>query len=189
MADMPTEHSAFPAWLSFLLNNPIRRWRDPPRKMIEKLGIDRTSTVLDFGCGPGFFTIPMARVAKAVVGVDVQPEMLEKTSRYASREGVKVETVQSDGTEIPLPDAMFDLVFLSHVYHEVREKQRVLAEFQRVLKPGGRLVIVESTKSPFLGLGPPAMDLEEVREQLTIAGFGVSEIADIKGRAMITAKK
>ena len=72
------KEETFPAHLSFLLDNPVRRWRDPPARILERLGIGGETVVLDFGCGPGFYTIPFARIARRVVAVDIQPEMLER---------------------------------------------------------------------------------------------------------------
>ena len=79
---------------------------------------------MDFGCGPGFFTVPFAKIAKEVVAVDSQPKMLGKLSKYAKKNGVIVKAIQSDGKSIPLPGGSFDLIFLSGVYHELGEKRK-----------------------------------------------------------------
>jgi len=71
---------------------------------MDALGVKAMDSVLDFGCGPGFYTIPFAKVAHDVVAVDIQTKMLEKVSKYAERNNVKVRTIQSDGQAIPLPD-------------------------------------------------------------------------------------
>lgn len=176
----------FPTWLSFILDNRIRRRFDPPQKIIEALGIDNNSIVLDFGCGPGFYTIPFAKVAKQVVAVDLQPKMLERLAKKARKQGVKVQTVQSDGKQILLPGNIFDLIFLSHVYHEVPDKPRVLMELRRLLRSNGRLAIMESTKKPIWGpLGPPAMNPEEITEKLRGTGFSSVETKRIGNRALV----
>jgi ubiquinone/menaquinone biosynthesis C-methylase UbiE len=175
----------FPSWLSFLLNNPIRRHFDPPQKVIETIVVSNDDVVLDFGCGPGFYTIPFAKVAKQVVALDLQPKMLQKVEKEAKKHGVAVQCLQSDGKQIPLPDRTFDLVFLGHVYHEIRDKENVLAELRRLLKSGGKLVIMESTKKVLLG--PPAMDTEEIRTELKAAGFSTVEITGMKNRGLVTA--
>src|ERR1700719_4758118 len=98
--DKKHHHGTIPIWLSFLLNNPIRRHFDKNReKIITILGINDTSVVLDFGCGPGFYSIPFARIAKKVVAVDLQEKMLERAERYAEKNGVKdkIQFVQTDG--------------------------------------------------------------------------------------------
>ena len=150
-----TENHPFPAWLSFYLNNELRKRSHPPEKIIDALGMKATDTVLDFGCGPGFYSVPFAKTAREVVAVDVQSKMLEKASRYAKKKGVKVKALQSDARSIALPDCCFDLIFLSGVYHELAEKRKVLTELKRLLKHGGRIVIRERTKRDHITLGHP----------------------------------
>jgi ubiquinone/menaquinone biosynthesis C-methylase UbiE len=133
--------------------------------------VKATDAVLDFGCGPGFYTIPFAKIAREVVAVDIQSKMLGKVSKYAQKNGVKVKALQSDGQSIPLPDDYFDLIFLSGVYHELAEKKKVLTELKRLLKPGGRIVIRERTETGHITLGPPAVDTKEVSEELRAVGF------------------
>jgi len=166
-----TEGRPFPAWLSFHLNNELRRRSHPPEKVIDVLGVKATDAVLDFGCGPGFYTISFAKIAREVVAVDIQSKMLGKVSKYAEKNGVKVKALQSNGQSIPLPDRYFDLIFLSGVYHELAEKGQVLTELKRLLKPGGRIVIRERTKNGHISLGPPAVDTKEVSEELRAVGF------------------
>lgn len=166
-----TRTHVFPAWLSFQLNNPLRRHFRPPKRIIEALSVKGTDVVLDFGCGPGFYTIPLAEVAKEVVAVDIQPKMLAKMSRYAEKRAVNVKPIQSDGTSIPLPDKYFDLVFLNRVYHEVADKRSVLTELGRLLKTGGRIVISEKTKSGRASIGSPQVNANEVFVFLKATGF------------------
>jgi len=151
---MTNKGEAYSASKAFFLDNPIRRWFQPPSELIEKLAIGSNMVVMDFGCGPGFFTVEAAKKAKRVIAVDLSPEMLRKAQKKAEKEGIKnVEFLQSDGTKIQLEDDVVDLIFLVTVFHEVGESRKVLAEFRRVLKPGGRLVIVEIVKK---GIFPSA---------------------------------
>ena len=174
-----TKGHPFPAWLSFHLNNEVRRCSHPPEKIIDGLGVKAADVVLDFGCGPGFFTVPLAKVAREVVAIDSQPKMLGKLSKYAKKNGVKVKALQSDGQSIPLPDGSFDLIFLSGVYHELVEKRKVLTELKRLLKPGGRIVIRERAQSGHIALSPPAVDTTEVSEELR--ALGLTALAPVTG--------
>jgi ubiquinone/menaquinone biosynthesis C-methylase UbiE len=102
-------HPRFSASRAFELNNPLKRLLDrSPQRFIKLLGVQPDWALIDFGCGPGFYTIPFARVAKRVVGIDVQPEMLKNAEAYARKARVNVEFVESDGTRISLPDEGFD---------------------------------------------------------------------------------
>jgi ubiquinone/menaquinone biosynthesis C-methylase UbiE len=185
----------FPTRLSFLLNNPIRRRFDKnPERVVRMLGINNASIVLDFGCGPGFYAVPLAKVAKKVVAVDLQKKMLEKAERYAEKNGVvdKIEFVRTDGKEIPsnLQRSSCDFVFLSFVYHEIdtSSKEGVLLDLGRMLKPGGKLAIMEYTKRPLLG--PHAINPDEVTKDLTRVGFPGTEVIQIsKNVGLILAMK
>jgi len=175
MSKEKKHHGPIPTWLSFVLNNPIRRRFDKtPQKVVEVLGMSHESVVLDFGCGPGFHVVPFARVAKNVIAVDLQAKMLEKAQRYAARNGVsgKIQFIQSDGRKISqVEDDSCDFVFVSHVYHEIDDssKKQVLSEFRRVLKTGAKLVILENTKKMLIG--PPAVNLKEIEKELAEAEF------------------
>jgi len=130
--------------------------------------------VVDFGCGPGFFTVPLAKVAGKVIGIDVSPRMLERTASYASRSKVTVELVRNDGTDIRLGDDSVDMILLNHVFHEVEDRPKVLSEFLRIMKPSGRLAIVERTRGRGMlsgKLGPPIINEAEVIKELERAGF------------------
>jgi ubiquinone/menaquinone biosynthesis C-methylase UbiE len=83
---------------AFFLDNPIRRWIQPPSELIEKLAINPNDVIMDFGCGPGFYTIELAKKAKMVVAVDLSPEMLKKAQSKAAKARVKnIQFLQSNG--------------------------------------------------------------------------------------------
>jgi len=160
--------------LAFTLSNPIRSFLHPPEQFISKLHVGARDTVVDFGCGTGFFTVPLAKVAGKTIAIDVSSRMLERAASYAKRSGVTVEFMKSDGTEVRLGDESVDLVLLNHVYHEIENRPRVLAEFLRIMRPSGRLAIVERTRGVKMlsGIfGPPIIDETEVIQEIKRAGF------------------
>lgn len=183
------EHRAFPSRLSFLLNNPLKRFFQSPKKVIEALKIKETDVVLDFGCGPGFYTIPIAKVAKDVFAVDIQQEMLEIVRKYADKEKLKIKFIQSDGQKIDLPDQSCDLIFLSFVYHELREKNKVLNEFLRILKPNGKIVIQEKIKKGLVPMGPPIIKLNNILDDLKTSSLDVVETIKMKNNILVIATK
>jgi ubiquinone/menaquinone biosynthesis C-methylase UbiE len=167
-------HKRFPERLAFMLYNPIRRIREPPERLISRLDIGSRDVVVDFGCGPGYFLIPLAKVASKAIGVDVSPSMLEKAGRNAKKKGVTVQLLQTDGITVDLESQSVDLILLNHVFHEVEEKARVLGEFHRTLKHSGRLVIVERTREPdgrLRFMGPPTVDESMVIREVQQSGF------------------
>ncbi len=147
--------------------------------------------VVDFGCGPGFFTIPLAKVAAKTMAVDASPRMLEKTAHYAEKNHVAVELLKSDGTEISLADGSVDLILLVHVFHEVEQKPKVLKEFLRILQPAGRLVIVEKTSGGALSgmFGPPVIQPDEVIREMELGGFASGGTIPYGKDSMIIGQK
>lgn len=166
-------HRRFPERLAFILNNRFRRFLSPPEQLISQLGVQPNDVVLDFGCGPGFFTIPLARRAARTIGVDVSPRMLEKASSNAQKNDVRVEFVTSDGSKIKVEDRCVDLVLLVHVYHEIEDKQKTLGEFSRILRENGRLMIVERVRGGIFSgrFGPPIMSEEQIGRDMELGEF------------------
>ena len=139
---MSHKGEAYSASGAFFLDNPIRRLIQPPSELIEKLAMSPADVVMDFGCGPGYFTIGLAKKAKKVIAVDLSPEMLEKAKRKAKKAEMKnIEFLQSDGKSLQLDGGSVDKILLVTVYHEIGENEVVLKEFDRVLKPDGKLVM------------------------------------------------
>ena len=100
--------------------------------------------VVDFGCGTGVLTVEMARWAKRVVAIDANSEVLSKAKERAQRAGVSnVTFLREDLHRLSLPDARKDLVVISQSLHHVEDPKTVLSEAARILKPGGRLVLLE----------------------------------------------
>lgn len=178
----------FPSRLSFILKNPIRRYFDSPERVLKILSIKRRDVVVDFGCGPGFYTIPFAKIVGRVIAIDVQTKMLEKAEKYAKRNNVKVEFFQSDGRQIPLPNNIADLIFLSGVFHELDEKHTVLKELARLLKQSGKLAIKEKTRKSLSPIGPPIVKISEITSSLKSAGLTVSDKIELGNDTIVVGK-
>lgn len=162
------------------------RERQMRQRMIELARLDAGDTVLDVGCGTG--TLAMAvkkRVgsAGAVFGIDASPAMVARATRKSARAGVDVTFTNAFAEELPFPDARFDAVLgtlmLHHLPRQVR--RRCAAEIRRVLKPRGRLLVVDFGRpqgrhgilAHFHRHGH--VDFAEVMAMLTDAGFSVTE--------------
>ncbi len=117
---------------------------------LEQLGLPtRWERALDFGCGVGRLSQALARHADEVIGVDISPPMLE-VARSIDRSGGACRYLLNDGADLSqLPDAHFDLVYcvlvLQHLPRPVIDGY--LAEFLRVLQPGGTAVVQVPTKA------------------------------------------
>lgn len=115
-------------------------------------GLFRTSlpaspVILDAGCGQGSsLALLEAAFAPAVlIGVDLHRPSLALAQGVAQRLRTPVQLLESDCATLALPDASVDLVFCHQTLHHIVEQEATLAEFHRVLRPGGRLLLAEST--------------------------------------------
>lgn len=104
--------------------------------------------VVDVGCGSGYSLPKLAQrfLPRELIGVDIDPEMLATARREADRADMDVRLIEASSTRIPLPDGYADLLFCHQTFHHLVEQEAALAEFLRVLKPGGILLFAESTR-------------------------------------------
>lgn len=105
--------------------------------------------VLDAGCGHGQ-SLPLLHryfAPSRLIGVDCFAPALKDAQAHARHAGVPVELHSGDCSAIPLPDASCDIVFCHQTFHHLVYQEAALAEFYRVLKPGGLLCFAESTEA------------------------------------------
>jgi ubiquinone/menaquinone biosynthesis C-methylase UbiE len=145
-------HFPAPAFMVFLLNNPLRRRFQPPEKVVDWAGIKGGMQVLELGPGGGTFTFEAAkRVGPEghVYAVDIEPRVTAKLGGMVKeRKAGNITVKTASAYEIPLLDGSLDLVFMIAVLAEVPDRQRALREFKRVLKLEGTLAIGELLFDP-----------------------------------------
>jgi ubiquinone/menaquinone biosynthesis C-methylase UbiE len=121
--------------------------RSAHRRLAEQAGIGPGHRVLEIGSGTGNLALLVAkRHPKAeVIGLDPDPLALAMARRKAERRGLDVQWDLGTAGELPYPDASVDRVLSSLMFHHLDEdeKRRALAEVRRVLKPGGRLHLMD----------------------------------------------
>jgi ubiquinone/menaquinone biosynthesis C-methylase UbiE len=153
-------HKFDPARLGSLTSKR-RQQAVKPQDLLQRAGVQAGETILDWGCGAGFFTLPAARLvgeAGGVIAVDVQKEMVEATLQAAANAGLGNIKVMAVGEyELPAGLPPFDWVILAYILHEVHDPHRLLEVAQGALKHGGHLLIVEWPQE--VGdHGPPAAE-------------------------------
>lgn len=126
------------------------RWRRlAARECLSK----RPGRILDLGCGTGDMALELARRGGdkvAIAGADFSEAMLAAARTKAADRGLSVSWVDADATALPFPDSSFDAVALAFSFRNLTwrnpARERHLAEILRVLRPGGIMVIVESSQ-------------------------------------------
>jgi ubiquinone/menaquinone biosynthesis C-methylase UbiE len=132
----------FPAAEKHRLVNEDRRKRQPVEVIIERMHLTSGETVADLGAGVGYLSIPMADAGTKVIALDLQQEMLDGI-RERDGGAERIQLVRAELPNVPLPDASLDRAVMLNVLHEVEDKNKLASEIVRVLRPKGRLTIVD----------------------------------------------
>jgi len=139
----PTMSASGADWLM----RKSRMSEEQPRKLLEILPIKRGQQVCDFGCGNGYYTLPLARKVGPrgkVFAVDIQQEMLDLLDARAGPRGLKnIRPVLATLTNPKLPRRQLDLVLMVDVYHELFQPPVILQAIHASLNKTGRIALVE----------------------------------------------
>jgi ubiquinone/menaquinone biosynthesis C-methylase UbiE len=142
----PQSPHVCPAQNSGWLTLSVRKLFNDPARIFAGL-VNPGDTVVDLGCGPGFFTLPMAEmvgVSGQVIAVDVQQGMLDRLRARAEEAGVAARMrLCLSGPAGPGPVGPADLAVAFWMLHEVPDRAGFLRQVHELLKPGGRLLLVE----------------------------------------------
>ncbi len=131
---------------SFMLDNWLRRLIQKPSKIVGEY-INPGDTVIDLGCGPGFFTVDMAKYVGPtgkVIAVDLQPEMLSHLERKASKKNMdnRITYHQCGSRDIGLK-IQADFILAFYMIHEVPDPRYCLMQIKEMMKNGAKLLVVE----------------------------------------------
>jgi 2-polyprenyl-3-methyl-5-hydroxy-6-metoxy-1,4-benzoquinol methylase len=138
-----------PAWLGYFLASPIRKLIHPPQTILAPY-VKEGMTVLDIGCGMGFFSIPLAQMvggAGKVVCVDMQEKMLRGLEKRAQRAEIsaRIETRLCNQHTMGLQDLAekIDFALAFAVVHEVPDPRKFFAELSATIVPSGSVLLAE----------------------------------------------
>jgi demethylmenaquinone methyltransferase/2-methoxy-6-polyprenyl-1,4-benzoquinol methylase len=124
-----------------------RHWRNVT---VNAAHVTDTSTALDVCCGTGDLTFAMARRGTKVTGLDFSSEMLEvaraRTLKQPGEVAERVAFVQGDALDLPFEDDSFDAATVGFGVRNVADLGKALSEMRRVVRPGGRVVVLEITR-------------------------------------------
>ncbi len=146
--ELPVPHRC-PWWVQYLLASPIRKLGESPRKLIGPY-VEPGMTVLDPGCGFGYISFPAARMVGPtgrVVSVDVESRAIDRIRRRAGKAGLeeRIDARVCKPRDLGLDDyaGKVDLVTVVHTLHEFEDLPGFLAQVARLLKPKGKMLVVE----------------------------------------------
>jgi ubiquinone/menaquinone biosynthesis C-methylase UbiE len=137
--------------MSFIHETLYGLFRDP-YKALEAAGLESGQKVLEVGCGPGFFTVPAARIvgeAGSVTALDVNPLAVEHVRQKVKEQGVtNVEVLLANVTQVDLAPQSFDLIFLFGLARPIGGTEAIFSSAHQLLKPGGILAVEGRPRPP-----------------------------------------
>jgi ubiquinone/menaquinone biosynthesis C-methylase UbiE len=131
-------------WMIRLMHdNPILPLVKNPYKILDTAGLKKGQKVVEVGCGPGFFTIPAAKIVGEgghIYAIDINPRMAARVKEKIEKQAIENVTVMcTNASNTDLVDESIDLVFLFGLPYVVGGLEEVIHGLHRVLKPGGNL--------------------------------------------------
>ena len=171
--------SRFAFWtITLMHDNPLLPIFRNPYKLLRAAGLRQGQKVLEVGCGPGFFTIPAAKIVGEeglIYAIDVNPFAIRRVKNKIAKERLRnVKPSLTNASNTGLPESSIDLAFLFGLRYVAGGLRSVISEMHRILKPGA-LLSFEKTR----GSG------EELIQEVERAGFSY---ADRSGRIFLFTK-
>lgn len=157
--------------------------------LVEAAALTGREHVLDLGCGAGHTARAVAPRAAHVTAVDVTPEMLAVAAGLARDRGLQnVELRHADVAALPFEDARFDLVTSRFSAHHYGDPARALAEAARVLRPGGRFLLIDTVAPEDAALDTFYNAVEYLRDDSHVRNWRISEWRRLFAGAGFTAE-
>ena len=138
------------------LESKERKTQQDPKKIIEILALKQTDIVADLGCGSGYFSVPIAEKVDKVYAIDIQQEMLNFLEQKIREQQIaNIEPLLSkEKNQIPLQNESITVLLTVNTLHEFQDKKQMVKEIHRVLKPLGKVAIIDFKKENTCS-GPP----------------------------------
>jgi len=164
---MKKSHLFDPKNIAALEREDRKLWQNP-EEILEKGNLQPHFVAADVGCGSGYFTLPLAQKVEKVYAIDAQQEMLDYiATKVEDLHLSNIELVLAATNEIPLQNEQVDFLISVNTLHEFADKDRMMMEMYRVLKPKGLALICDFQKKD-TGFGPPVAIRLSKSELLTL---------------------
>ncbi len=136
------------------------KWQNPG-EIFDQINFPKDATVVDLGCGPGYFVIPLLEKIRKdgrIYAVDADPVMLShlEANLQAGPAESKVVITETDVTNTKLPEGCADIILFANLLHDLKDHRAFFEEVKRILKPNGQIIDIDWQKSETDEIGPPA---------------------------------
>jgi ubiquinone/menaquinone biosynthesis C-methylase UbiE len=160
-----------------VLEDPARDEWQKPHDVIMALDFKPTDIVADVGAGTGYFARRFALHAGKVYAVDIDEKLLAIVRTKAPANLVTIVAAPDDPR---LPEQSTDMIFFCDVLHHIENRPAYYAKLAKVLKPGGRIVVIDFYERPLPIGPPPSMKLsdQQVIAEFQKAGFALKKRLD-----------
>jgi len=151
LSDTYVEETRFGLWFlrSHAWQHHVLRVAINDLRRLFSTELPKNPVLLDAGCGQGksFQYLQQVFAPERLIGLDADPQSLELAAEEAQRRHIDIELIGSDCATLDIASESVDLLFCHQTFHHLVQQDRALAEFYRVLKPGGYLLFAESTEA------------------------------------------
>ena len=161
-----------------VLEDPSRDEWQKPENVVIALDLKSTETIADIGAGTGYFARRFAHHARKVYAVDIDQKLLDIAGKYAPP---NLKTVLASPDDPRLPEQSVNTIFFCDVLHHIENRPSYYSKLAKVLKLGGRIVVIDFYKKELSVGPPPSMKLsdQEVVAEFQHAGFQLAKRLDI----------
>lgn len=176
------------------LNNPERLKDIPPEVIWDKLNLSNAKTLVDLGAGTGFFSKEFSRMPgiEKVYALDIADDMINYMQGHLQDSFPEISPRKMDESQTGLADAIADAVIMINLHHEFHEPVSMLKEIRRILKPEGKVAIIDWAYKE-MEHGPPLTKRykpEQVIKQLRETDYTqITEYHELPKNFLIIAQK
>ena len=144
--------------------------------LVENAALNGSESVLDVATGGGHTAFALAPYAAEIVALDLTRPMLEVAQQEASARGLQnIRYIEGDAQALPFADASFDVVTCRHAPHHFPRVEQAVSEWARVLKPGGKLLLIDSTSPEDDEADAVLHEIESLRDPSHVRTHRISE--------------
>lgn len=148
--------------------------------LMRLVGVGSSDRVIDLACGPGTLALRFAPEVRRVYALDLTPAMIARARQTAVKDGLSnLEFTLGDAQGLPFPDRSFDVAVTSYSLHHIPDSARVVCEMARVVKPGGRVGIIDIFAPEDPKAAAFATRIEKTRDPSHTRALAKTELAQL----------